>query len=134
MWFSTSLDFADSELGAVSHGDLLSDAGYIVYRNRDLVESLRPVDQTNDFGLDAVFVISDAAAADGATRLSASLDASNGSIVFIWAGGGRVFQLERAFEATGPWEAVTPIIATTRWDDFGAVKAYKRAFYRLRQW
>lgn len=134
MWFSTSLDFSDSELGAVSQGDLLSDAGYIVYRNRDLVESLRPVDDTNDFGLDAVLVISDAATADGATQLSASLDATNGSILFTWAGGGRVFQLERALEAAGPWQAVTPIIASTRWDDLGAVKAYERAFYRLRQW
>ena len=134
IWFSISSDFSDTQLGKISQGELLSDAGYIVYRNADLIAPLRPVNETNNVGLDAVFVISDATAASGETRISATLDRANNSIVLNWNGPGRVFQVERAAEITGPWEALTPIAATTQWSDFGALNTRERRFHRLRQW
>ena len=44
IWFSTTSDFNDGQLGPITSGDLLSDAGYIVYRNADLVRALQPLE------------------------------------------------------------------------------------------
>jgi hypothetical protein len=134
VWFSTSGDFSDTRLGDISHGDLLSDAGYIVYRNADLIAPLRPVNETNNVGLDVIFIISDATAAAGETRISATVDRPSNSIFLNWSGAGRVFQLERSTEITGQWEPVTPIVPVTQWSDFGALNARQKAYYRLRQW
>lgn len=54
IWFSTESGFFDQTLGWVGHGDLLSTNGYIVARNRDLVATFQPVEDLDDFGLDAL--------------------------------------------------------------------------------
>lgn len=135
IWFSTTNDFSDSVLGTVTAGDLLSDAGYIVYRNADLTAALQPVGTSpTDFGLDAVAVISDAVVDDGATTIKAVWDSANKGVIVSWKGGGRVFQLERASDVAGPWSAITPIIPDLQFEDFDAAGAQQNSFYRLRQW
>lgn len=56
-WFSTEVSFTDKTLGPVGEGDLLSDTGRIVYRNRELVARFSPLEDLADFGLDAVHLV-----------------------------------------------------------------------------
>jgi hypothetical protein len=128
IWFSTATGFTDNELGAISDGDLLSDAGYIVYRNADIVGFDDPA---ANVGLDALFIVSDFAATTGDVSLGMRLDVTNNAAVFSWKASGRVFQLFRAADVTGPWEAVTPIIPQSQLTE---PITEARAFYRLRQW
>ena len=58
VWFSTDTAFRDERYGAVGEGDLLSDTGRIVARNRELLGPFRPVEDLADFGLDALHVVS----------------------------------------------------------------------------
>jgi hypothetical protein len=135
IWFSTATNFTDTQLGAISEGDLLSDAGYIVYHNADLTAALQPVDNPpTDFGLDAVFVISDFDAIEGGATLQAVANSADDSVVISWKSGGRVFQVERARDVAGPWEAVTPIIPDLSFEDLDNVSAHPGGFYRVRQW
>jgi len=73
VWFSTERDFVDRRLGPVGHGDLLSDRGRIVMRNRDLLRAFGPLEDLADFGLDALDVRAVVPRgdldADGAVRL-----------------------------------------------------------------
>ncbi len=57
IWFSTEEGFQDANLGPISDGDLLSSRGYVVVRNLELVAAFRPVEDVNNFGLDAVSVV-----------------------------------------------------------------------------
>ncbi|HUW20877.1 MAG TPA: hypothetical protein VMW16_16375 [Sedimentisphaerales bacterium] len=57
VWFSTEVDFVDARLGPVGHGDLLSDRGRIVARNRDLLRLFAPVEDLADFGLDGLHIL-----------------------------------------------------------------------------
>jgi len=54
VWFSTETDFEDRLLGVVRHGDLLSDRGWIVARNKQLMAPFGPLEELVDFGLDAL--------------------------------------------------------------------------------
>jgi hypothetical protein len=56
VWFSTEVGFRDERWGAVSDGDLLSDVGRVVMRNRDLMAPFEPLEDVDNFGLDAVWV------------------------------------------------------------------------------
>ena len=131
-WFSIATDFADTQLGPITHGDLLSDAGYIVYRNGDLTAALQPVgDPPTNFGLDALFIVSDFAATTDDVSLGVRLDRANNTVVLSWKGTGRVFQLYRAGDVDGPWSVLTPIIADSQYFE---PLTFDRSFYRLRQW
>jgi hypothetical protein len=135
IWFSTATNFNDTQLGPISGGDLLSDAGYIVYRNADLTAALLPLgDPPTDFGLDTVVVVSDFTGVDGDAAIKATVDRTTGLLTLSWKGAGREFQVERATEVTGPWEPVSPIIADLSYEDPQSITASGRAFYRVRQW
>ena len=54
--FSLNTGFEDANLGPISDGDLLSDAGRIVARNKDLMARFHPMPPLQDMGLDAVFI------------------------------------------------------------------------------
>jgi len=54
VWFSTEMPFVDERLGPIGSGDILSDTGRVVARNRDLVRPFQPVEDLADFGLDAL--------------------------------------------------------------------------------
>jgi hypothetical protein len=56
IWFSVEEDFVDRVLGRIQDGDLLSDWGYVVRQNRDLMRACEPLEDLDDFGLDAVDV------------------------------------------------------------------------------
>jgi hypothetical protein len=56
VWFSTEIDFRDSRWGRIKDGDLLSDRGYVVMRNRELMAQFSPLEDLDDFGLDALWV------------------------------------------------------------------------------
>jgi hypothetical protein len=132
IWFSTATGFTDTQLGEISDGDLLSDAGYVVYRNADLTAALQPLgDPPTDFGLDVVYVVSDFDATADRVTMDVRFDRTNNSATFSWKGNGRVSQIFRAPEVIGPWEAWTPIFlgATFSHPVDGA-----HSFYRLRQW
>lgn len=53
IWFSVEEGFVSHTLGLVSDGDLLSDRGSIVAHNLDLLNRCAPVEDLNNFGLDA---------------------------------------------------------------------------------
>jgi len=57
VWFSIEVDFADLYLGTIGHGDLLSDTGRVIARNKELVESFGPIEDLADFGLDGLQVL-----------------------------------------------------------------------------
>jgi len=54
VWFSIEVDFVDDWFGPIGNGDLLSDIGRIVARNKELLAPFRPVEDIADFGLDAL--------------------------------------------------------------------------------
>jgi hypothetical protein len=55
-------------------------------------------------------------------------------LVFARNGGSRVFQLERATNATGPYIPISLITTDTLLLDAGALTNQAQAFYRLHQW
>ncbi len=56
IWFSTEVGFFDLNLGAISDGDILSTGGSVVRRNLELVAAFAPVEDLDNFGLDAIHV------------------------------------------------------------------------------
>jgi hypothetical protein len=57
VWFSTERAFIDGRYGLIGDGDLLSDTGRIVARNRELLAPFRPpIGNIDEFGLDALHV------------------------------------------------------------------------------
>lgn len=57
VWFSTEIGFQDATLGPISDGDLLSTTGRVVMRNLDLVSAFGPVEDVDNFGLDAAMLL-----------------------------------------------------------------------------
>jgi hypothetical protein len=132
IWFSTELGFVGANSQTFNAGDLLSDQGYVVYRNLDLMKPFAPLEDLADFGLDAVWIISDVSRPDAAPRLT-EIRRSKGSIELRWQGQGRVFQVESAEDITGAFLPASPIGPELNWTDSTAAGTGNR-FYRLRQW
>jgi hypothetical protein len=57
VWFSTETGFRDQVYDWISDGDLLSDSGWIVYRNLRLLDPFAPIEDLDNFGLDALHVL-----------------------------------------------------------------------------
>jgi len=133
IWFSTELGFDDQQLGGIQAGDLLSDQGYIVWQNLELVSAFAPLEKITDFGLDALFVVTDVtpqAPAGYFTRVARG--SVPGVIDLQWTSEGRVFRLERAEAVAGPylpWSQIIPDEALTVSQTNSSA-----AFYRFRQW
>jgi hypothetical protein len=110
IWFSTEEGFQDEALNTVTAGDLLSDQGAIVYRNLELLGTFAPLEDLADFGLDALFVVSDATPPALPPTISAiTIERGAGSVSVQWDGPGRVFQLERGDEVvdrTARWALI----------------------------
>ena len=134
IWFSTEQPFSDSELGPIAAGDLLSDQGYLVFHNPELLTAFAPVQATPDFGLDALFIVTDATAPPAGAQLNMAIKAGTPDLTLTWQGPGRVFQIERATTLTDPFLPVSPIIPDLSWNEVSALNLRPRAFYRLRQW
>lgn len=134
IWFSTELGFQDEVLGPILDGDLLSDQGYIVYRNRELVEAFAPADVAAGLGLDALYLVTDVMPPAPAPRLAISADPSVASVSLSWEGAGRVFQIERAGTVADSFEPVTSLFPGSVFVDAGALTNRAPVFYRLLQW
>ena len=136
IWFSVEAGFTDNGLGPIGPGDLLSDQGYIVYRNKDLLAGFGSPPRDVDFGLDSLSIITDAQAGApvrGAT-LSIGLDPQSESLRLRWEGPGRFFQLQSAAEVPGPYQALGPLDVDLFFSDSEVLKLRTNRFYRVRQW
>jgi hypothetical protein len=135
IWFSTERGFTDLALGPILAGDLLSDAGYIVFRNADLLQAFAPVNQVSDFGLDALYIVTDAAA-QGAPPQFTEIQSHprSGNLSLAWKGAGRVFQLDWASALPGPFLPLSPILPDLSYQDLRALLDSAQGYYRLRQW
>jgi hypothetical protein len=89
-----------------------------------------------DFGLDALFIVTDVAPAGPAAKLGLPqlTDQPPASLTVQRSGGNRAFQLERATNVVGPYVPVSPITTDTLFLDAGALTNQPWAFYRLHQW
>ncbi len=129
LWFSTETGFTAGGV-TVEPGDVISDQGYVAIRNRDLMAAFAPLERLADFGLDAMTIISDAAAAGTPAQLGELL-VGEGTIELGWEGSGRVFQVERARTVEGPYIPITDLTLERTAVDHSTGPA---GFYRVRQW
>lgn len=135
IWFATESGFTSTNGTAYLAGDLLSDQGYVVYRNLDLLSPFEPLEDLSNFGLDALFVVTDVTPPPPADRCTGiTPDPATGSLTLQFTGQGRVWQLERAGALPGPWTPVSPITTELPLTDYGVLTNLPRAFYRLREW
>jgi hypothetical protein len=134
IWFSVEAGFIDSLLGWVQPGDILSDQGFVVIRNLDLVQPFSPLEDLADFGLDGLWLVTDLALASekGPTLELPSIQA-DGELELNWEGPGRVFQVERASDPAGPYAPASPILPGLQWRH-RVEPAAGQDFYRVRQW
>src|ERR1043166_537806 len=129
IWFSTETGFQDSQIGAVSDGDLLSTEGIIVYRNAELVSEFAAPQSISNVGLSDVFVVTDVDVATAPRLLGPRRQQNN--VVLEWIGTNRVFQLDSAASVTGPWSPLSLIDPSTTFTNQGT---NARQFYRLEAW
>ena len=135
IWFSTEDGFVDQLLGTILPGDLLSDSGYRVMSNMELLTAFAPREAVADFGLDALFVITDTVPPLASPRLT-NIDyhGSPRRVGLTWTGVGRVFQLQRADGIPGPFLHVSPLLPDLSFDDTASVTNSSLGLYRLLQW
>ena len=135
IWFSVETGFVGPHFEPYAAGDLLSDQGYVVYRNLELTGAFAPIEDLADFGLDAVFVVTDAAPAATPPRVvSFSVDAKTGIVSIRWEGLGRAFLLEAASDILGPWLPLGPITPDLSLDWTPPPDRPPQSFLRVRQW
>lgn len=135
IWFSTRDSFQSESVGPIGHGDLLSETGYVVRRNLRLVAAYQPLEDLADFGLDALFIVTDLGAATEPPAVSPPLPLSGlPGLRVPWTGRGRVFQLERASNPAGPFDLLSPLTPDVGWNDLEATWTSHAGFYRVRQW
>jgi hypothetical protein len=135
IWFSTEEGFNDTALGQILAGDILSDQGFVVVHNLELVSAFAPLEDVADFGLDALYIVTDATPPAAAPKINSIVGPGpGGNITLDWTGDGRVFQLEKAAAATGPFAPVSPCMVDLNWLDSRATQNHSNGFYRLRQW
>jgi len=131
IWFSVEEGFTDNRFGTISSGDLLSSFGYRVFNNQDLVAAFAPADPSTDYGLDALFVVTDTQPARPPPQI-VKLTPSTSSMHLEWEGEGAVFQVENTRDLTGPWSPCSPIVPDLMFD--ASLDLGNAGFYRLRQW
>jgi len=139
IWFSTTQGFGDLGTNFYAGGDLLSDQGYVVYRNSELVSAFAPAAGGTNFGLDALYVITDVPPAGtglGAAKLAPPQPTNQppASLAFEWSAAGHVFQLERATDPAGAYLPASLIDTDGPFLDAGVLTNQTQAFYRLHQW
>lgn len=133
IWFSVSTGFTSGTLGQIMAGDLLSDKGYIVFKNLELMSNFQPLEDLADFGLDALYIVTDLTITTQPPRITFS-KLENGILTIKWQGQGRIYRIEKAPDITGPFE---PVITTTskQFDEIiNFATAPQKMFYRIRQW
>ncbi len=138
IWFSTEEGFQDSALGPISDGDLLSDQGYVVFRNAQLVQSFNPPENSPNFGLVGLDVMTDAGWRSAGWVINPlRIDFKTGDVLLSWRGTfspSKTVQVERAAHLGVPFQPISPIMAETEWTDAASLRMNPSAIYRLRQW
>lgn len=138
IWFSVEGDFRDKQGNRYGAGDLLSDQGWVVAHNRDLLAAFQPLEDLADFGLDALQIVVDTEPIWSTVSLEPRLrlwrPPGTPDLQFDWEGNGRFYQLERATDLEGPWLPWGPVYLEPPATDPQAMLLEPRAFYRLRQW
>jgi hypothetical protein len=130
IWFSPGNAFTNTAGISVSAGDIISDQGYIAYRNAALVNAFAPTEQNADFGLDALVIVTDTAASRVDTSF-VDIAVNENGVDLRWESGARFFQLERGLKVEGPYGPITDVIVDRAAHDG---PGRPTAFYRLRQW
>src|ERR1041385_7648370 len=133
IWFSVEEGFLDARLGQIQAGDLLSNFGYRVFSNADLLAAFAPADTSVDYGLDALYVVTDTVPPKATPRIIQQTR-NAGGMHLEWDGVGEVFQLEHALDLQGPWVSCSPILPEISGDAACNVSAESAGFFRLRQW
>ncbi len=133
IWFSVEEGFTDNNLGNIQPGDLLSSLGYKVFSNQDLVASLGPDKPLIDYGLDALWVVTDTAP----TKMPPPVlqpNLAGGMLHLSWNGAGDVFQVEQAPSPAGPWAPASGISPDPSWSTAADTSAGGSVFFRVHQW
>jgi hypothetical protein len=130
IWFSTEDGFTNTIGIVVSAGDIISDQGYVAFRNDALLRPFAPTEQNMDFGLDAIVIVSDAAASNANTQFL-NVAVTDAGVDLEWDSAARLFQVERATKVEGPYTAITEILGETFAHDS---TPNTTAFYRIGQW
>jgi hypothetical protein len=133
VWFSVEEGFPDGALGPITDGDLLSDQGYVVMRNLDLVRAFQPLEDLANFGLEGLLVISDAQPVTGPPKLN-QLKRTPAGLELTWQGPGRVFQVEATGRLDDPFAALSPVLPAAGWTVSLEEPVASSGFYRLRAW
>ena len=133
IWFSVEQGFTDNRIGPVRAGDLLSNLGYCVLKNEDLVAAFAPADPAVDYGLDALYVVTDTLPPRPAPRIARQTRAA-GSMHLEWDGEGEVFQLEFATALSGAWTPCSPLLPDMSYDAACDLNAGASGYFRVRQW
>ncbi len=135
VWFATEEGFSDAILGPILDGDLLSDQGYVVAKNLELVRSFAPVEDVSNFGLTSLFVVTDVEATAPPPLLARPVLAAGGSALTLsWAGTGRVFEVQQAPALGSSFLPISPILPGATWTGPAAFQTNTLSVYRLRQW
>jgi hypothetical protein len=133
IWFATQNGFLDNALGPIPRGTLLSDQGYIVYRNLELVGAFQPLEDLADFGLDGIFIVTDATPLPPETEILEILPVTESRpLTLRWTGDARVFELQSAPGIPGPFSPASPCLLDFEWSD--SATAQPQRYYRLRSW
>ena len=133
IWFSVEEGFMDNRLGQIQAGDLLSSLGHRVFSNAALLVAFAPAEPSQDYGLDALFVVSDMQPVKPPPRIVPKSRAGGG-LHLEWDGEGDVFQVETGPSFNGPWTPCTEVVPDLSWDGPCGATAGASGFYRLRQW
>lgn len=134
IWFSTEEGFNDNQLGPILAGDILSDQGFVVFHNLEVVSAFAPVEDLLDFGLDALYIVTDEIPPVPAPRmLSLRQVPGQPDIELRWDGAGRAFQVEKTSWLPGAFQPAGPIQPALGWTDPGP-GTNRTGFYRIRQW
>jgi hypothetical protein len=115
IWFSTERDFISQIIGEVRSGDLLSDKGYVVFRNRELLYYFNPAGDQPNFGLDGLMVFPDLNSVSNPTPRITSIIQKGENIQITWETGFAEYRLEKAATVEGPYEPVADWTADLSW-------------------
>ena len=132
VWFSTEDSVALEGGRFLLDGDLLSSTGRILYGNLELLQQFSPLEDTFNFGLDALVIATDATdpvPEPPVARLQ--VDDAQAEARLEWTGKGRFFQVEGAAAVSGPYAPVTPVVAGS---GYTIPISGTTAYFRVRQW
>jgi hypothetical protein len=99
-----------------------------------LLNAFAPKQAPTNFGLDALYVVTDATPPAPPPLLGITAEPSTRTARLMWQGLGRVFQVERGDVVNGPYQPLSPILPELFFDDLETLTNRAQSYYRLRQW